>query len=146
MSKIISIIAAVLIILVFSFIYIKLYPNIKINWEINKLFEEQKKAESGNIEEDENFNVKPIPEEQIPIVEIVNQTFSQTNIKIKKMWRIKFVNKDNKTYTLLIPDIGIEEELVPEASTEPTFYKNGSIIFWIKELGINATNGTVYVE
>ena len=91
---------AVLIILVSSFIYIKLYPNIKMNSEVNKLFEEQEKAESGNIGENENFNVEPIPEEQIPVVEIVNQTFSQTNIKIKKMWRIKFVNKDNKTCLL----------------------------------------------
>jgi hypothetical protein len=146
MSKLVLIIIALIVALSIGLIYIKISPIVSPDMGSNSLFQQQKEAENGTMLEEEIFDVKPIPEEQIPVVDIVNQSFSNISVNIKQNWRVKFTNKDNITYTLVIPDIGIEEELTPEASTEPTFYKKGNITFWIKELGINATNGTVYVE
>ncbi len=94
---------------------------------------------------DENFDTKPIPEDQIPIIEIVNQSFLKTELQLEKGKRIKFINKDSENYTLMIPLIGIEEPLDPDSVFEPTFYKEGEIEFWLKELGENKTKGIVNV-
>jgi hypothetical protein len=105
----------------------------------------QQTGTENRTELEEEAYSKPIPENQIPIVEIVNQSFSKKHLNITKNWRVRFVNKDNVTYTLIIEELGIEEEIYPKDTAEPTFFKKGNITFWIKELGINATNGTVHV-
>ena len=45
----------------------------------------------------------------------------------------------------MIPLIGIEEPLDPDSVFEPTFYKEGEIEFWLKEIGYNETKGIVNV-
>jgi len=93
---------------------------------------------------DNNFDVDPLKEDQIPMITIINGSFSNEELSIQKNWRIKFLNQDNVNYTLIIPLIGIEEILIPDSVFEPTFYKEGNISFWLKE-NINDTQGIITV-
>lgn len=86
-----------------------------------------------------------VPEEKVPVVVFVNGSMTPTNVSIPLHYRVKFRNDENETYTLVIPDIGIQETIRPGEFYEPSFYKECECLFWLEELGINQTNGTVSV-
>lgn len=86
-----------------------------------------------------------VPDDYVPIVEFYNQTAHPDNVSIPLHYRMKFLNLEDQAYTLLIPEIGIEEQLPPGEIFEASFYKNCDCLFWLDELGINQTNGTVHV-
>ncbi len=86
-----------------------------------------------------------VPEDKVPEIVFVNGTAVPNNVTIPVHYRVKFRNSENQTYTLVIPDIGIQEAILPGNFYEPSFYKECECPFWLEELGINQTNGTVSV-
>jgi hypothetical protein len=87
-----------------------------------------------------------VPEEKVPEVVFFNGTVAPDNVSIPLHYRVKFRNLENETYTLVIPDIGIEEAIPPGEVLEPSFYKQCECAFWLRELGTDRLNGTVSVS
>jgi len=84
-----------------------------------------------------------VPEEKVPEVLFVNDSAVPSNVSIPLHYRVKFRNAENATRTLMVPDIGIEEPILPGEVAEPTFYKACACAFWLNES--QASNGTVFV-
>lgn len=87
-----------------------------------------------------------VPEEKVPEVVFFNGSVTPNNVSIPLHYRVKFRNEENETCTLMIPEIGIEEPIPQGEVFEPSFYKQCECLFWLEELGINQSNGTVSVS
>jgi len=86
-----------------------------------------------------------VPEDKVPEVAFFNASVEPSNVSIPLHYRVKFRNSENATYTLMIPEIGIEQQVPRGEVFEPTFYKPCACAFWLKELG-EGVNGTVFVD